>query len=227
MWAIIKKEFKTMFYSPLGYIILAVFLVVYSTVFYFTAIATGSVDLSLTYYGTAVYGLPFVVALLTMRSFASEKSKGTDQLLRISPISTFSIIMGKFLALLGVIILTLVISVVYYLILLKFGTPDIKLVLVTMLGFILLSMAYISFGMMISSITEYQAVAAIITIIFLFLPLFVPYGNGILSNLALINMFEKFPSNVISINAIIGLISFTIMCIIITMIILKRKNKEV
>ena len=224
MWAIVKKEFKTIFYSPMGYIVVAMFLIVYSTIFYATAIASGSVDLSSTYYWTAVYGLPFIMAILTMRSFAEEKSKGTDQLLEISPKSIFSIVMGKFFALLGVIVVTLIISFMYYFILLKFGNPDIKLVLVTMLGFILLSMAYISFGIMISSLTENQVIAAVITLVFSIIPLFVSYGTGIFSNLALINLFQKFPANVISLKEVVGLLSFTVMCITLTILVIQRRK---
>lgn len=224
MWAIIKKEFKTFFYSPIGYIIVAMFLIIYSAIFYVTAIANGSIDLSSTYYWTAVYGLPFIMAILTMRSFAEENSKGTYQLLEISPKSILSIVMGKFFAMVGVICLTLLISFMYYFILLKFGTPDIKLVLVSMLGFILLSMAYISFGMLASSLTENQVIAAVITLVFSIIPLFVSYGDGIFSNLALITLFEKFSTNVISVDEIVGLLSFTVMCITLTVLVIQRKK---
>ena len=224
MWAIVKKEFKTIFYSPMGYIVVAMFLIVYSTIFYATAIASGSVDLSSTYYWTAVYGLPFIMAILTMRSFAEEKSKGTEQLLEISPKSIFSIVMGKFFSMVGVICVTLIISFMYYFILLKFGNPDIKLVLITMIGFILLSMAYISFGMLVSSLTENQVIAAVVTLVFSLILFFISYGDGIFSNLALINLFQKFPTNVISLKEIVGLLSFTIMCITITIIVIQRKK---
>lgn len=224
MWAIVKKEFKTIFYSPMGYIVVAMFLIVYSTIFYATAIASGSVDLSSTYYWTAVYGLPFIMAILTMRSFAEERSKGTGQLLEISPKSIFSIVMGKFFSMVGVICVTLIISFMYYFILLKFGNPDIKLVLITMIGFILLSMAYISFGMLVSSLTENQVIAAVVTLVFSLIPFFISYGDGIFSNLALINLFQKFPTNVISLKEIVGLLSFTIMCITITIIVIQRKK---
>lgn len=224
MWAIIKKEFKTFFYSPIGYIVVAMFLIIYSAIFYVTAIASGSVDLSSTYYWTAVYGLPFIMAILTMRSFAEEKSKGTYQLLEISPKSSLSIIMGKFFSMVGVICLTLLISLMYYFILLKFGTPDIKLVLVSMLGFILLSMAYISFGMLVSSLTENQVIAAIITVVFSIMPIFMSYGDGVFSNLALITLFEKFSMNVISVDEIVGLLSFTVMCITLTVLVMQKRK---
>lgn len=224
MWAIIKKEFKTMFYSPIGYIVVAMFLIIYSTIFYVTAIANGSVDLSSTYYWTAVYGLPFIIALLTMKSFAEERNKGTEQILLMSPRSTLSIVMGKFFSAVGVICVTLLLSFMYYFILLKFGTPDIKLVLITMLGFLLLSMAYISFGILVSSLTESQVISAIVTLVFSLIPLFIPNINGIFSNLALINLFEKFPTNVISLNEIVGLLSFTIMCITLTIVVIEKRK---
>lgn len=131
------------------------------------------------------------MAILTMRSFAEERSKGTEQLLEISPKSIFSIVMGKFFSMVGVICVTLIISFMYYFILLKFGNPDIKLVLITMIGFILLSMAYISFGMLVSSLTENQVIAAVVTLVFSLIPFFISYGDGIFSNLALINLFQN------------------------------------
>ena len=120
--------------------------------------------------------------------------------------------------------IALIISFMYYFILLKFGNPDIKLVLVTMLGFILLSMAYISFGIMISSLTENQVIAAVITLVFSIIPLFVSYGTGIFSNLALINLFQKFPANVISLKEVVGLLSFTVMCITLTILVIQRRK---
>ena len=192
MWAVIKKEFKSYFYTPIGYIFIGVFLIAFSISFYFSVISSGNVNFEYIYYTLpTILVLAFIIPLLTMRSFAEEKSKGTDQLLEISPKSIFSIVMGKFLSMVGVICVTLIISFMYYFILLKFGNPDIKLVLITMIGFILLSMAYISFGMLASSLTENQVIAAIVTLVFSLIPLFVSYGDGIFSNLALINLFQK------------------------------------
>ena len=95
---------------------------------------------------------------------------------------------------------------------------------ITMIGFILLSMAYISFGMLVSSLTENQVIAAVVTLVFSLIPFFISYGDGIFSNLALINLFQKFPTNVISLKEIVGLLSFTIMCITITIIVIQRKK---
>ncbi|MBP3501881.1 MAG: ABC transporter permease subunit [Clostridia bacterium] len=225
MWAIIKKEFKSTFFSPIGYIVVAMFLIIFSTLFYIFSINSRSIDLSSIYYGTALYGLPIITAVITMKSFSEERSKDTEQLLFMSPRSTLSIVMGKFLAIVSVIVVTLIISFMYYLVLLQCGVPDIRLILVTMLGFLLLSMAYISFGLLASSITESQVVSAIITLIFLMSPLFASYGNGIFSYLSLINLFTKFSLGVISAKEVVGLISFSVMCISLVVIGFKKRLK--
>lgn len=225
MWAIIKKEFKSTFFSPIGYIVVAMFLIIFSTLFYIFSINNRSVDLSSVYYGTALYGLPIITAVLTMKSFAGEKSKDTEQLLFMSPRSTLSIVMGKFFSIVSIILVMLIMSFMYYLVLLQCGVPNIKLILVTMLGFILLSMAYISFGLLASSITESQVVAAIITLVFLMSPLFASYGNGIFSYLSLIDLFIKFSLGVISVKEIVGLLSFTVMCITLIVIAIKRRKR--
>lgn len=224
MWAIMKKEFKSIFFSPMGYIVIAMFLLVFSCLFYIFSVNNRSVDLSSIYYGTALYGLPIITAVLTMRSFAEERNKDTEQLLFMSPRSTLSIVLGKFFSIIAVICLTLVISLIYYLVLLAYGTPDFKIILITIIGFLLLSMAYVSFGIFISSITESQVIAAIVTLVFLMLPLFISLGNGALSYLSLIDLFTKLPSGVISAKEIIGLLSFTIMCISLVVIGIKRRR---
>jgi ABC-2 type transport system permease protein len=118
----------------------------------------------------------------------------------------------------------LVISLLYYLILLPYGVPSLKLVLITMIGFLLLSMAYTALGIFISSITESQVIAAVVTLVCLMLPLFVSLDSGVASYFSLIDFFTKMPSGVISINEIFGLLSFTIMCISLVVVGIKRRR---
>ena len=112
----------------------------------------------------------------------------------------------------------------YFVIVSFFGKANIVTVLVTMLGFLLLGMAAISFGMLASSITENQIIAAIITIAFLVMPWFLPDISSIFSSINLIDKFMKFPYGLISITDVVGLLSFTVMCIIITILLIKRRK---
>lgn len=224
MWTVFKKELKTYFLSPIGYIAVGLFLVIYSVFFFLTTISYGKVDLGNLYYATARYGLLLIIPILTMRMFAEERKTGTEQLLLTSPRSVTSIVLGKFFAAVAVIVITLIISFMYFAIVSFFAKANIVTVLVTMLGFLLLAMAAISIGMLASSITENQVIAAILTIAFLVVPWFLPDINSRFSSINLMDKFMKFPYGLISIADTVGLISFTVMCILITILFMKRRK---
>ena len=171
-----------------------------------------------------ILALALIVPALTMRSFSEERKNGTEQLLLTSPRSITSIVLGKFLAAITVILITLVFSLIYFVIVSFFGRANITTILVTMFGFLLLAMAATSFGMLASSITENQIIAAIITMAFLVLPWFLPDINTTFSSINLMDKFMKFTYGLISISDMIGLITFTTMCILITIVFMKRRK---
>ena len=224
MWTVFKKEFKSYFLSPIGYVAIGIFMLMYSIFFYLTTITYGSVFMGDLYYATARYGLLIMIPLLTMRMFAEERKSGTEQLLLTSPRSVTSIVLGKFFAAVAVILITLIFSIVYPVIISFFGNVNILTLIVTMLGFLLVAMAAISIGMLASSITENQIIAAIITIVVLVAPWFLVDISTIFSSIDLIDKFIKFPSGLISIADTVKLISITVMCILITIILIKRRK---
>ena len=224
MWAIFKKELKTYFLSPIGYISIGIFMIMYSIFFYLTTIMSGSVDMGNLYYATARYGLLLMVPLLTMRMFSEERKNGTEQLLLTSPRSVTSIVLGKFFAAVAVILITLILSGIYSVIVSFFGDINVPTILATMLGFLLVAMAAISIGMLASSITENQIISAILTIVVLVAPWFLVDMSTIFSSIDLIDKFMKFPYGLISVSDVISLVSITVMCILITIILIKRRK---
>lgn len=224
MWAIFKKELKTYFLSPIGYIAIGIFMIMYSIFFYLTTITYGSVDMGNLYYATARYGLLLMIPLLTMRIFAEERKNGTEQLLLTSPRSVTAIVLGKFFAAVAVILITLILSIIYTVIISFFGNVNIPILIVTMIGFLLVAMAAISIGMLASSITENQIISAIITIVVLVAPWFLVDISTIFSSIDLIDKFLRFPYGLISISDTVCLLSITIMCILITIILIKRRK---
>ncbi len=223
MWAIFKKEVKSYFLSPIGYVFIGLFLAMCSVFFYLDVINYGSLQFENMFYSASTI-LTFIVPILTMRTFAEERKLGTEQLLYTSPRSITSIVIGKFLAAVFVVIITEICTLVYFEILCFFGTPHLQTALVTLLGFLMLSMAYISFGMFASSITENQIIAGVITIGFFIITWFLPSFSTVLSPLSLINMFDKFPSGLIALEEIVTYITFTAFFIILTIIVLQRKK---
>lgn len=224
MWAIFKKEMRTYFLSPVGYVAIGIFLIIYSVIFFMTTIYSSSIDFGNLYYASARFGLLLIVPILTMRMFAEEKKNGTDQLLFTSPISINKIVFGKFFAAIKVIGITLFISLGYYAIISYFADPDIVMVLLAILGFFILSMAAISFGMLVSSTTENQIVAGIITIGFFILSWFLPDVNEIFSGINILDLYLPYLYGVFPIAETVSLLSFTIMCILITILILNRRK---
>ena len=224
MWAILKKELKTYFLSPIGYVSIGIFMIMYSIFFYLTTIMSGSVDMGNLYYATARYGLLLMVPLLTMRMFSEERKNGTEQLLLTSPRSITSIVLGKFFAAVAVILITLILSGIYSVIVSFFGEINVPTILATMFGFLLIAMAAISIGMLASSITENQIISAILTIVVLVAPWFLVDMSEIFSSIDLIDKFMKFPYGLISVSDVISLVSITVMCILITIILIKRRK---
>ena len=113
---------------------------------------------------------------------------------------------------------------IYYGILRHFGEVSLIEPLVAMLGFLLLSMSYISFGMFVSSITENQVIAAIISIGFFLTLSFLQNYEGFVEIFSLVQMYQKFPQGIISLKEVVGYATFILLFINMTIIILQRRK---
>ena len=223
MLAVIKKELKTYFYSPVGYVFIGLFLLMFSIFFYVDVFKYQSTNFEYIFYSGATI-LTFIVPVLTMRSIAEERKNGTEQLLLTSPLSITRLVLGKFIAATLIVLITEICTFLYFGILCFFGKPHITTALVTLLGFLLLAMSYISFGIFASSITENQIIAGVITIGFFILTWFLPQFSSIFTNFSLINMFSKFPEGQIDIADTVMYISFTVLCLLLTVIFMQRRK---
>lgn len=224
MLAIIKKELKGYFLSPIGYVAIGIFLFIFSFFFLLEVMNTATVNLGYLYFSVAVYGLLIMVPVLTMRLFADERKSGTEQLLLTSPLGIFKIVMGKFLSAFFVILITLLISFMYYAIIAYLGKPNLIMTLVQMLGFALVGMAGVSIGMFASSLTENQFVAGLITAVFLLISLFITQVSQTLSVLSFVDFYRNFAMGIISVETIISLLLFTFVFIALTIIVMQRRK---
>ena len=223
MLAVIKKELKSYLLSPIGYVFAGLFLLIFSIFFYVTLFASKSIKFEYLFYNGATV-LTFITPVLTMRMFSEERKNGTEQLLLTSPRSITSIVLGKFFAAGIIMIFTEAFTLIYFGILKYFGNPSLLVALNTLFGFLLLSLAYISFGMFASSITENQIVASVLTIGVFLAMWFLPYMSNIFSIFSLIDKFEKYPEGLISIPEIVTFVSFSLLFILLTIIVLQRRK---
>ena len=223
MLAVIKKELKSYLLTPLGYIFIGIFLIMFSLFFYIDVFKYQAINFEYLFYNGATI-LTFVVPVLTMRLFSEERKNGTEQLILTSPRSLTSIVLGKFLSAVFIIFITELFTIMYFIILKFFGNPSIKVAISTLFGFLLLSSAYISFGMFASSITENQIVSFIISIGAFIAMWFLPSISEIFAPFSLISKFDKFPQGIIALSEIITFVSFTVLFILLTIVVLQSRK---
>jgi ABC-2 type transport system permease protein len=113
--------------------------------------------------------LVILIPVITMRSFAEEKRAGTYELLMTAPLSVTEIVLGKFLGAFVFIFLMLLLTAVYPIILLVYGNPEIGVLLGGFLGLLLLATAFVSVGLLTSSLTQNQIIAAVSCLVILLL----------------------------------------------------------
>lgn len=225
MWAVIKKEFKSYFYTPIGYIFIGVFLIAFSISFYLSVLGYGNVNFEYIYYTLpTILVLAFIIPLLTMRSFSEERKTGTEQLLLTSPISITKVVLGKFIAALFIVVLTELCTFMYFGILCHYGVPKLTTTFATLFGFLLFVMSYISFGMLTSSITENQIISGIISIGFFIVTWVLPEYNSSLESYSFINMFYKYTQGQIDIGDTVTFLAFTVTCILLTITVMQRRK---
>ena len=167
MTAIYKRELRSYLTSMIGYIF--IFFILLLTGIYFSAYQLGAAYPKFEY---TLSALTFVflisVPILTMRILAEERKQKTDQLLLTSPVSVEKIVMGKYLALVTIFAIPMAIICFYPLLMTKFGTVSLGTAYTAILGFFLLGCANLAVGVFISSLTESQVIAAVLTFILLF-----------------------------------------------------------
>lgn len=163
MWAIIKREWKTYFFSLMTYVYYAIFFLITGILF-----VTNCLSLYSTQFGYYVLNRSFLVVVLmiplcTMRLFAGERRGKTDQLLFTSPISSLEILLGKFFSTAVYLLLPVLGSVLYGVWISSCGTMNIRFLMCSYIAIFLVTMALLGMGMFISTLTTNTVLAAVLT----------------------------------------------------------------
>lgn len=246
--AIFTREFRAYFNSPIAYAVLAVFLVL--TGWQFDTLVSNFLRLAMelarrqqmmqqqmpalnlnelvirNYFGFVVFIVPIVLTpMLTMRLFSEEKRQGTMELLLTTPVTDWQIVLGKYAAALALYALMLVASFLHLFFLYLWGNPDTGPVLAGYLGLLLVGGAYLSVGLFISSLTENQIVAVVLTfavnlLFFLIGSSADLVGEGlgnVLRYLSVIGHYQGFDKGVVSTTDIVYFVTFTVVGLLLTL----------
>jgi ABC-2 type transport system permease protein len=162
MLAVFKKELKAYFSSATGFIFMGFFLLVCGIFFAMLNLFSASPNYN-SVLGNIVFIFLLVVPTLTMRLLSDEARQKTDQLLLTSPLSLSDLVLGKFLAAVSVFVITLLVTCLYPIILSFFGNLAVWEIIGGYIGFFLLGASFISIGLFVSSLTDNQVIAWVVT----------------------------------------------------------------
>ena len=230
--AIAGKELRGYFASPIAYVVMGFFALLFGFFFYayldafmrqsmqMGGFGGGSMNVNMNLvrplFGNASVVLLFVIPMITMRTYSEEKRSGTIELLLTSPLSDAEIIIGKFLGALGLYVAMLAVTLLYIAILFWFGNPDWRPIAAGYLGLLLMGGSFIAVGLLISNLTKNQIVAGTATFgVFLLLWIVSWIGDGfgprvqaVLSYLSITEHFDDFAKGVIDTKHLVYYLSF-------------------
>ncbi len=231
MLSIFKKEFKSYFTSPTAYVLIGLFVLLSSMVFYINLASPTAEfnNLNLTYMSLF---LILIIPILTMKILADERKSGTEVLLITSPTSLTSIVVGKFLAAFSVFLVMTAITLIYPIILAAFGTPSIPEIIGGYVGFILLGASFIAFGIFASSLTESQIIAAIVSVVGLLImwllqsiaPALGGIWSKILSWFSLYSRTEDLYAGILSLKSIVYYLSFSAVFVFLAIRVIEKRR---
>ena len=236
--AVAQKELKSYFASPIAYIVIGLFALMYG--YFYVSLLAYFLNQSAGFSGgsanvneqmirpvflNADVVLLFVLPMITMRTYAEEKRSGTIELLLTSPLTDFQIIMGKFLGAMALYGAMLAVTLIHIGVLFRFGNPEWLPIVTSYLGMLLMGGCFISVGLFISSTTSNQIVAGMIAFA-VFLMLWVinwigslagPNVQAILNYMSIIDHFDDFTRGVIDTKHLVYYLSFITFGLFLTM----------
>src|SRR5690606_10629811 len=244
MVSILKREISSFFTSPVGYLVIGVFLILNGLFLWvfkgdFNIFDNGFADLA-AFFELAPWILIFLVPAVTMKCFSEEKKQGTLELLFTKPISYLQIVLGKYLGSVLLVIIAIIPTLLYVITVYQLGNTignlDFGSTLGAYFGLLFLILAYTSIGTFSSSLSENQIVSFIIAVIICFLFYYGFEGisdltklgeTGLLiADLGMKSHFDSIGRGVIDTRDIIYFLSITSFFIALTLFSLKKNRKN-
>ncbi|MGB3344511.1 MAG: gliding motility-associated ABC transporter permease subunit GldF [Aequorivita sp.] len=234
MFPIIKREISAFFSSTIGYLVIAVFLLINGLFLFvfsgtYNILDSGFADLS-PYFELAPWVLLFLIPAVCMRAFSDEMKMGTLELLLTKPISLRSIVLGKYFGAVILILIAIAPTLLYILTISELGNPqgnwDVGSTIGSFIGLLFLVLAYTAIGIFSSTLSQNQIVAFIIAVFLCFL---FYYGfEGLttstfdISKLGMKAHFDSVARGVLDTRDLIYFLSVTVFFIVLTILKLKK-----
>jgi ABC-2 type transport system permease protein len=242
MKALYLKELRSFLSSIIGYIFIAIFLILNSLFLWVFSYETnildgGTADLR-SFFGISPIIFLILIPAITMRSFSEEKRTGTIELLFTRPISDFSIILTKYLAGVTLVVISILPTLIYYYTVHALGEPvgivDDGATITSYIGLILVGACLVAVGIFASSITDSQIVSFIFAMflswfMFMGLDLLAVYSQFggldlVFRNLGIMEHYDSIQRGVLDTRDLIYFISFATVFLLSTKLVLKARK---
>lgn len=190
IWTIARKELKVYFSSPLFYVMTGLFVLFTGILFALNVVQSQQASLSATFF-ISQYIMVIFAPLITMRLLSQEKQSGTIELLLTQPVRDVELILGKYIAALvmfaamlattsiQIVIALFTLTSKHQFLFLNIGSPDWATIAVGYLGSFLIIAGFLAVGMLASSLTESQIIAAVVGIVVLLILSFIDFAGGL------------------------------------------------
>lgn len=221
--ALAKKELHGYFSTPIAYLMLIAMLSLFNIFFYMIISKNREVSLR-DIFQVMEFMFVFLVPLLTMKLFSEEKSTGTMEFLLTAPLTPSMLVLGKYLGIMSFFSILIVMTVIYYFIVEYFGSPDPISILSGYVGIWLEGAFFIAIGLLTSSWTRNQIIAAMMSYLILFLlyftSSFTQYFSGsiesFLLQLSTRSHLENFATGIITPSDITYYLTGIVLCLVLT-----------
>lgn len=236
MKAIYKRELSGYFKSMTGYVFMFFVFMIVGIYFFAYNLNIGYPSMDVTF-NSITFIFLIVIPILTMRVLSEERKQKTDQLLLTAPVSIEKIVFGKFLALVTVFLIPMLVICFYPLVMRSFGEISFAQNYTAVLGFFLLGCANIAVGLFVSSLTENQIIAAVLTFCVLFLSFimsglesFLPssMSDGVVYQIMeacnIDGHFQKFVDGTFDLTAVVYFLSIMFVFIFLTIQTMKKRR---
>jgi ABC-2 type transport system permease protein len=231
--ALTQRELMTSFFSPVAYIVAAIFLIATGYLFMSETLVEGSEATMRLLLNNMAMVLVFAIPLLTMRVLSDEYASGTIEALMTAPVTDIEVILGKFFGVLFFYLALLATTFIFVWVLFRYGANDRNLVVLGYVGMILLGALYVAIGIFASALTRYQLVAALIGIAMLgLLTRVVDYMAGIqggawrvvLGYVNILHQFDDFSKGIFDSQSLVFFLSATVFFLFLAVKVLESRR---
>ena len=237
MKALLFREIKSFFGSPIGYLVIAIFLILNGLFLWifdgeYNILNSGFADLS-PFFTISPWILIFLIPAVTMRSFSDEMKQGTLELLLTKPLSIWQIVNGKFFGAVLLIVIAIIPTFIYVYVISSLGMPegniDMGSTIGSYFGLLFLISSYTAIGIFTSTLSDNQIVAFLLAVFLCFffyfgfdgIATYLPSIENFISNLGMNSHFKSMSLGVIDTRDLLYFVSITILFLSLTVFKLK------